>query len=123
MLWFSVRTREGGRAESARHCLAHWPHFAGALGARAGTRRVFLSSIPCASEIFGRTRRSFFLPAEREPNTCFPPFSAASSGASDPGEEQVCCEQSAVREESRTPKFYRNGEELTRRFRSRSCGI
>jgi len=64
----------------------------------------------------GGRGEAFFLPAEGEPITCDPPFSAASSGANGLGAEQVSCEQNAVREESRTHKFYRMRSEFTRRF-------
>jgi hypothetical protein len=90
---------------------------------RAGTRRVFPGSIPSCSENFGRTRRSPFLPAEGESISCDSPFSAASSGSGRPGATQVWCDQNAVREESRTLKFYRMRGEFTRRFSGSDSAI
>src|SRR5271155_5426550 len=67
-------------------------------------------------KISGGRGEAFFLPAEGESISCDPPFSAASSGANGLGAAQVWCEQSAVREESPTSKFYRIRREFTRRF-------
>jgi len=45
-------------------CLAHWPHAREFFSLELGLEGFFESSIPSYSENFGRTRRSFFLPAE-----------------------------------------------------------
>src|SRR5271167_1899287 len=67
-------------------------------------------------KISGGRGEAFFLPAEGEYISCDSPFSAASSGANGLGAAQVWCEQSAVREESPTPEFYRMRADFTRRF-------
>src|ERR1700691_3700502 len=67
-------------------------------------------------KISGGRGEAFFLPAEGESISCAPPFSAASSGAGRFGAAQIWCEQSAVREEPRTLKFYRMWVDFTRRF-------
>jgi len=71
-------------------------------------------------KISGGRGEAFFSPRKGSRSLAAPPFSAANSGASSGsgglGAAQVCCEQTAVQKESRTPKFYRMRREFTRRF-------
>ena len=82
-----------------------------AMQTRAGTRRVFLISIPPHSEISeGRGGDPQFPPAEGGARPLFLPrdFRLARSGQA-PHAGKPRAEQSAVQEDSGTLKFYRNG--------------